>query len=159
MRLRGNGPCAFTCCCRWFRTDTDKGIIAVGNTICCSFLQFCRYRGRGIGCANTSGDIITTKDGTDDDIMMVGTDVDEGMATYIGLSCTAIDTTSYINNRLFDRLGLHPQHCAYKRYQEQHPHAVLYKIAIWSFHYHSQNLLFCFNRRNIIIPIRFRQYI
>ena len=80
------------------RTDTNKGIvslvilscvIAIGirNAIECSLIQSCRYIFRR---TDSSGNIVSTIDGLNQNIMMVSTNVNKGRFTDIGLTRTTI---------------------------------------------------------------------
>ena len=97
VQLSGNSIITLSrrfCC---LRTDTNKGIVSlvilsfviaigISNAIECSLIQFCRYIFRR---TDSSGNIVSTIDGINQNIMMVSTNVNKGRFTDIGLTGTA----------------------------------------------------------------------
>ena len=104
MGLSGDSLIAFTCCgCRLW-TDTYKGAILI--VILTSFIGYTidhhvfKLIWNSSRRTDMTRDIITTIDGTYQNIMVISTDVDKGAATDISLPGTTIDTATDVDNRL-----------------------------------------------------------
>ena len=80
--------------CSIYRIDTDKGVIGIVDAVNTGLFQFSGYIVR---CSDSSGNIIAAIDRADDDIVLVGTDIDEGTAADVSLAGTAIDAATDID--------------------------------------------------------------